>query len=151
MVNSLTMDIWILLANVLAIAVIFVIIVYLWLDKKRFRVERQFRAAADLFDEWMALSANNPSCAESVQEYRSTKNISKKYAAIYDVSQAVWGEETPEMKSIAGELSVFLGVYGVLAEEYNRRLNSKFTGPLAKFLGFKKFPNIQMEMENVQN
>ena len=143
------MNIWIILSNLLAIAVIFVIIVYLWLDKKRFHIERQFRAVEDLFDEWMMLAADNPSCVESVKSYRSTKNISKKYAAIYDVCQTVWGDETPEMKSIAGELSVFLGVYGVLAEEYNRRLNSRFTGFLARFLGFKKLPNIQMEMEYV--
>ena len=145
------MNIWIMLSNLLAIAVIFVIIVYLWLDKKRFHAERQFRAVEDLFDEWMMLAAGSPSCADAVEVYRSTKNISKKYVAIYDACQAVWGAETPEMKSIAGELSVFLGVYGVLAEEYNRRLNSKFTGLLARFLGFKKLPNIQMEMEYVQN
>ena len=151
MVNSLTMNIWIILSNLMAIAVIFVIIVYLWLDKKRFHVERQFRAVEDLFDEWMTLAADNPSCVKAVEEYHSTKNISKKYLAIYDICQIIWGVKTPEMKSIAGELSVFLGVYGVLAEEYNRRLNSKFTGPLARFLGFKKFPNIQMEMEDVQN
>lgn len=151
MVNSLTMDILIILSNVLAIAVIFVIIVYLWLDKKRFYVERQFRAAEDLFDQWMTLASVMPSCDGAVNAYRNTKNVSRKYRAIDEVCQVVWGKETPEMKAIADELSVFLGVYRALAEDYNRRLNSKFTGYLAKFLGFKKFPNLQMETEYVQN
>ena len=143
------MDIGIILVNVLAIVVIFFIIVYLWLDKKRFRVERQFRAVSDLFDEWMALALAIPSCGDAVRSYRSTKNISKKYRAIGIASRSAWGCETTEMKATAAELEVFLGVYHVLSEDYNRRLNSKFTGKIARILGFKKFPNIQMETEHV--
>lgn len=145
------MNICIIFANLLAVVVIFVIVVYLWLDKKRFHVERQFRAVEDLFDEWMRLASVIPSCAEAGDAYRSTKNVSKKYRAIDEACQIVWGEETSEMKAIAGELEAFLGVYRALAEDYNRRLNSKFTGRLAGFLGFKKFPNIYMETEHVQN
>lgn len=145
------MDISIILANVAAIAIIFVIVVYLWLDKKRFRVENQFRAVGDLFDAWMELASALPGCEDAVTAYRRTKNVSAKYRAIGAACEAAWGRETPQMKDAAEELSVFLGVYHVLAEDYNRRLNSKFTGRIAAVLGFKKFPNIQMETEHVQN
>lgn len=143
------MDICIILVNVAAVAVMFLIVVYLWLDKKRFHVERQFRAAEKLFDEWMGLASKTVSCEETAATYRKTKNISEKYRAIDRVSQAVWGRETPAMKELAEELHVFLGVYRALAEDYNRKLNSKFTGPIARFLGFKKFPDIQLETEHV--
>lgn len=145
------MNIIIILANIVTIAVVFLIIVYLWLDKKRFRVERQFRAAEELFDEWMELASAVLSDSNAVHEYRSTKNVSRKYRAIGEASQTVWGRETVAMKGVATELEVFLGVYHVLSEDYNRRLNSRFTGKIARVLGFKKFPNIQLETEHVQN
>lgn len=143
------MDICIILTNAVAIAVIFLIVVYLWLDKKRFYVERQFRAVEKQFDKWMTLALEAVSCEEAVEMYRRTKNISQKYRAIDHMSRAVWGRETPAMKELAEELHVFLGVYRALAEDYNRKLNSKFTGCVARFLGFKKFPDIKLETEHV--
>lgn len=148
-VNKLTMGICIVLANVAAIAVIFLIVVYLWLDKRRFHVERQFRAVEHLFDEWMGLASAVSGSEEVVVSYQTARNISEKYRAVGRMSEAVWGCETQKMKEIAGELGVFLGVYHALAEDYNRRLNSKITGRIATFLGFKKFPNIHMETEHV--
>lgn len=149
MVKLLTMDIRIILANVAAVAVIFLIFVYLWLDKKRFHLERQFRAAEHLFDDWMDHARAIPSCELSVKDYTASRNITAKYWAVSAASRAAWGQETPEMKAIAEELLVFLGVYHSLAEEYNRRLNSRVTGPIARFLGFKKFPDIQLETDYV--
>ena len=143
------MDICIILANVLAVAVIFLIVVYLWLDKKRFHVERQFRAAEKLFDEWMERASEASFCEEAAATYRRTKNISEKYRAIDRMSRAAWGRALPAMKELGEELHVFLGVYRALAEDYNRKLNSKFTGHVARFLGFKKFPDIQLETEHV--
>lgn len=145
------MDFWIILANAAAVCIIFLIAVYLWLDKKRFQVERQFRVVADLFDGWMHCASAIPSCKDGAEAYFKTRNISAKYRAIGNVSQLAWGQETPEMKRIAEELGVFLGVYHALAENYNRRLNSRFTGKVARLLGFKKFPNIQLETDHVQN
>lgn len=149
MVNSLTMNVLIVLSNALAIAVIFLIAVYLWLDKKRFHLERQFRAAEHLFGEWMQLAGEAADRKDILNAYRNTKNISAKYRAIGDMTRAVWGRETPAMKTLAEELSVFTGVYYTLAEKYNRQLNSRFTGRIARLLGFKKFPDIQMETEHV--
>lgn len=143
------MGICIFLANIAAIVVMFLIAVYLWLDKKRFHVERQFRAAEALFDEWMMRASEAVSCGEAAEAYRRTKNISAKYRAIDRASRAAWGHETPAMKETAEELHVFLGVYRALAEDYNRKLNSKFTGLIARFLGFKKFPDIKLETEHV--
>lgn len=143
------MDICIIFVNIAAIVVIFLIAVYLWLDKKRFHVERQFRAVEELFDEWMTLAAEAAPCSEAVVTYRKTKNISEKYRAIDVASRAAWGYETPAMQEIAEELHVFLGVYRALAENYNRKLNSKFTGRIARFLGFRKFPDIKLETEHV--
>lgn len=148
-VNILTMDICIILTNIAAVAVMFLIVVYLWLDKKRFHVERQFRAAEELFDEWMALASEAVFCEEAAEDYRRTRNISAKYRAIDRASRAAWGHETAAMKKTAEELHVFLGVYRALAEDYNRKLNSKFTGAIARFLGFKKFPDIKLETEHV--
>ena len=145
------MDVFIIPANLMAIAGIFLIIVYLWLDRKRFFIERQFRAVKPLFDRWMELAALIPGCKPYVEEYCRTRDISAKYRAIGHASRAAWGHETREMAETAEELSVFLGVYHALAEEYNRRLNGKFTGKIAVFLGFKKFPNIQLETTYVQN
>ena len=143
------MDICIILINIAVIVVIFLIAVYLWLDKKRFHVERQFRAVEPLFDRWIALAAEVALCGEAVETYRRTKNISEKYRAIDRASRAVWGYETPAMKETAEELHIFLGIYRSLAEGYNRKLNSKFTGRVARLLGFKKFPDIQLETEHV--
>lgn len=143
------MNILIISANVIAVILIFLILVYLWLDKKRFHAESQFRAVRHLFDDWMDLAAVFPECSGAVSRYRKTKNVSEKYRAIGEVSRLVWGRETAEMLSIGDELSVFLGVYRALAEEYNRRLNSKFTGVIARFLGFKKLPDIQLESMHV--
>ena len=143
------MNILIISANVIAILLIFLILTYLWLDKKRFHVESQFRAVRHLLDNWMNLADGFPECSDVVSRYHKTKNVSTKYCAIGEVSRLVWGRETPEMLSIGDELSVFLGVYCALAEEYNRRLNSKFTGTVARFLGFKKLPDLQLESMHV--
>lgn len=143
------MNIIILLSNILAVAIIFLIVVYLWLDKERFHLERQFRAVEHLFNDWMTEASETASCESILAEYQTTKNISAKYRAVAHMSREVWGRETPSMKVLAEELSVFLGVYYALAEKYNRQLNSKFTGRIASFLGFKKFPDIQLETEHV--
>lgn len=145
------MDFLIILCNIAVIVVLFLIVVYCWLDRKRFHVEAQFRAVRHLFDSWMTQASELPGCADFVAAYEKTGNISSKYRTIGEVNRIVWGHETLEMKKTAGELHVFLGVYQSLAEEYNRRLNSKFTGKVAALLGFKKFPNLQLETDNVQN
>lgn len=143
------MNICIILANLAAVVLIFFIVVYLWLDRKRFHVERQFRAVKNLFDEWVALAEEAAPCEEAAEAYRRTKNISEKYRAIDRISWIVWGHEPPAMDALAEELRVFLGVYRALAENYNRKLNSKFTGRIAHILGFRKFPDIQLETEHV--
>lgn len=145
------MDYFVILVNIVVTAVLFLIIVYCWLDRKRFHLEAQFRAVRPLFDRWMEQASDLPDCADFVAVYKKTRNVSAKYRAIGEVNQIAWGRETAEMKKIAGELHVFLGVYQSMAEEYNRRLNSKFTGKVAALLGFKKFPNLQLETDNVQN
>lgn len=139
------------MANAAAIVVIFFILVYLWLDKQRFRIECQFRAAKPLFDRWMDCARDIPACNESVSVYYGTANVTKKYLTIGIVSEKAWGYETDEMKAIAGELTVFLGVYNALAEKYNRRLNSRFTGRVAGMLGFRKLPDLKLETAYVQN
>ena len=151
LVKLLTMDIWIILANVAAIVIVFLILVFLWLDKKRFHIERQFRAVQPLFDHWMDSAAAVPGCEEYVIVYHRTRNVTEKYRAIGAVSNQAWGYETAAMKATAGELEVFLGVYNSLAEEYNRRLNSRFTGRIARLLGFQKLPDLKLETEHVQN
>lgn len=145
------MDIWIILANIAALVIVFFIFVYLWLDKKRFHLERQFRAVAGLFDRWMDAARGLPGCDDAVAVYRQTKNITEKYRAVGIVSEKAWGYETDAMKAAAGELEVFLRVYNGLAEDYNRRLNSRFTGRIARTLGFKKLPDLKLETEHVQN
>lgn len=143
------MDIWLILLNLVVIAGIFLIFVYLWLDKKRFHVERQFRAVRKLFDAWMDSAATIPACAACAEEYRGTGNISRKYAAVAAAAEKAWGSETAEMKAAAEELTVFLGVYHSLAEDYNRLMNSRFTGKIARLLGFKKLPDLKLETEHV--
>lgn len=137
------------MANIAAIVVIFFILVYLWLDKQRFHIERQFRAAEPLFDRWMECARELPGCGEAVSAYFGTRNNTNKYRAVGIVSERAWGYETGEMKKIAEELAVFLGVYNALAEKYNRRLNSRFTGCVAGMLGFRKLPNLKLEAEHV--
>lgn len=141
------MDFYIILIDLAAMAVLFFIFVYLWLDKKRFHIERQFRVAKDLFDEWMACARTLDGCGAAVERYERTRDITKKYIAIGEASKAAWGYETERMKRLAAQLEVFLGVYHALAEEYNRRLNSRFTGRLARVLGFKKLPELKLETE----
>lgn len=141
------MDFYIILVDLAAVAMLFCIFVYLWLDKKRFHIERQFRAVKELFDEWMRCARPIDGCGAAVERYERTRDVTKKYLAIGEVSEAAWGYETERMRQLAAQLDVFLGVYRALAEDYNRRLNSRFTGPLARVLGFKKLPELKLETE----
>lgn len=140
-------NILIILVDLAALALMGLIFVYLWLDKKRFHVERQFRAVEELFDEWMACAREIDGCGAAVDAYEKTRDVTKKYLAIGAVSEAAWGYETGRMKQLAAQLDVFLGVYHALAEEYNRRLNSRFTGRIARLLRFKKLPELKLETE----
>lgn len=137
----------ILLVDLAALALMGLIFIYLWLDKKRFRVLRQFRAVRELFDEWMDGARTIEGCQALVEAYEKTRDVTKKYRAIGAVSEKVWGYETARMKRIASQLDVFLGVYRSLAEDYNRRLNSRFTGRVARFLRFEKLPELKLETE----
>lgn len=141
------MDFLIILVDLAALALMGLIFVYLWLDKRRFHIERQFRAAKELFDEWMACAREIDGCGAAVDAYEKTHDVTKKYIAIGAASEKAWGYETARMKQLASQLEVFLGVYRALAEDYNRRLNSRFTGRIARFLRFEKLPELKLETE----
>lgn len=126
------------------VAMIVLILTYLIEDRRRFRVERQFSAVKKLFDEWMALGGALDGCGECAEGYRKTRNVSKKYRRIAEMSRLVWGRETPRMEELAAALAPFCTVYNSLAEAYNRHLMGAVRAPVMRFLGFRELPKLDL-------
>ncbi len=133
-----------ILLDVLVLILIALIVVYLIQDRRRFRVERQFSAVKELFDKWMALGGALDGGGECAAAYRKTRNISKQYRCIAEMSRLVWGRETPRMTELADELAPFCTVYEALAGDYNRHLMGKLRAPIMRFLGFRELPKLEL-------
>jgi len=132
------------LLDIFVVCVVFLILCYLIIDRSRFRVERQFIAVKALFDDWMEQGGRLEGCADTAAAYRKTRNISKKYRLIGEMSTLVWGRQTAEMEALAKELSPFCGVYEALAGPYNRRIGGRLRAPLMKLLGFQPLPGLEL-------
>ena len=137
----------ILLVNLAAAVMIALILVYLIQDRRRFRVERQFRSVRGLFDEWVELAAALPGCGETAAAYQKTSNVSKKYCLIAELIRFTHGQRTARMLALEEELTPFTQIYEGLAEAYNRRLLGRFREPVMRMLGFRYFPSLRFDAE----
>lgn len=142
------MNILILSANIAAVIIIVLIVVYLTEDRRRFRVESQFRAVSGLFDEWVSLAAQCPGCGSHAAAYQKTKNISEKYRQIDAMISASAGHGSVRMLSLEQELVPFTQIYRGLAEPYNRALSGRLGGRIMRFLGFRPLPSLRFEAED---
>lgn len=133
-----------ILLDAAVLVLIVLIAVYLIQDRRRFRVERQFSAVKRLFNEWMALGGTLNGGGECAAGYRKTRNISKKYRCIAEMSRLVWGRETSRMTELANELAPFCAVYESLAADYNRHLMGKLRAPIMRLLGFRELPKLEL-------
>lgn len=133
-----------ILLDAAVLVMIVLIAAYLIQDRRRFRVERQFSAVKSLFNEWMELGGTLDGGGDCAAAYRKTRNISKKYRCIAEMSRLVWGRETPRMTQLADELAPFCAVYEALAEDYDRHLMGKLRAPLMRVLGFRELPKLEL-------
>ncbi len=137
----------IVLANVLAVVMIVLIIVYLVNDRRRFQIERQFRAVREPFDEWAGLAGAVDGCGETAAAYREAKSVSEKYrllALLYGQSRL---NRSMRMRQLEAELAPFCSVYNGMAESFNRRLVGRASGPVMRLLGFRPLPALPFEPE----
>lgn len=137
----------IVLANILAAAVILLILVYLVNDRRRFQIERQFRAVQEPFDEWAALAGRIDGCGEDAAEYRETKSISRKYGLLATLHERTYLSRSMRMRQLEAELAPFCSVYNAMADKFNRRLGGRVSGPIMRLLGFRPFPKLAFEPE----
>ena len=133
-----------ILLDAAVLVMIVLIAAYLIQDRRRFRVERQFSAVKSLFNEWMELGGTLDGGGECAAAYRKTRNISKKYRCIAEMSRLVWGRETPRMTELANELAPFCAVYEALAGDYNRHLMGTLRAPFMRLLGFRELPKLEL-------
>lgn len=141
-------NIGILLINVAAIVLIALIVAYLTQDRRRFRVERQFRAVEALMNEWVELASPLPGCGDPADEYRKTRDVSRKYRLIAALIRASHGKTSVRMQALEQELIPFTQIYAVLAEDYDRHLTGSLRGPVMRLLGFQPLPLLRFDAED---
>ena len=135
----------ILLVDFLVLIMIGLIVFYLVQDRRRFRVENQFRAVKGLFDEWAAEAGALPGCEQTAEQYRRTKNISRKYILLAELEAQSHGRQTPRMRELARRLGTFLDVYTALAEDYNRHRMGRVRETVTRWMGFRPLPLLRPE------
>lgn len=138
-------DIGIILVNLAAVALVALILLYLITDRKRFRVERQYKAVKNLLDEWVRQAEKIPGCNDAAAAYFRTHSVSEKYRQLAVLISGTQGQGTEQMMEIGQQLDTFCQVYEALAEPYNRRLMGRIGGSLLHFLGFREFPLLRFD------
>lgn len=144
------MDLSIIVVDIFAVLMLAIIFIYLRLDKKRFRIEVQFRPVRDALDAWVDAARERPECAAEAALYAKTRNVTKKYRALAAASEKARGHETARMRECAAELAAFAEVYNDMAGDFNRSLERPVTGRVARLLGFRPLPELHFVSEENQ-
>ncbi len=144
------MDLSIIVVDIIAVLMLAVIFIYLNLDKKRFRIEVQFRPVREALDAWMDAARERPECAAEAALYAKTRNVTKKYRALAAASEKARGHETARMRECAAELAAFAEVYNNMVGDFNRALERPATGRVARLIGFRPLPELHFVSEENQ-
>lgn len=144
------MELSIIVVDIIAVLALVVIFIYLNLDKKRFRIEVQFRPVRDALDAWIDAARERPECAAEAALYAKTRNVTKKYRALAAASEKAQGHETARMRECAAELAAFAEVYNDMAGDFNRSLERPVTGRIARLIGFRSLPELHFASEESQ-
>ena len=154
-----------LVAGVLMIALvvfmIFVILVYQWIDKYRFSVERNYTKSKDVLIEWhkyvSEVFKDDEKIAPILEQFAKEKKIGKKVEKINafqeEINKYCLGNDAKaaEYKKIRkasyDRLKEFAKVHNILADEYNEKLYKSISNITVKIFRMKEMPLIYLGSE----
>lgn len=150
-----------ILMIVIVIFVIFLILVYQWLDKHRFSVERNFVKNKETFKYWDSYVSevfkDDEKMIPLIQKVTNEKKIVRKINAFNEFQENLnrycEGDDaaSAEYKKIRKRsydiLKEFANVHNVLAVEYNDKLEKNIAQPVVKILRLKEMPRIYLGTE----
>lgn len=153
-------DLLYIIIALFCLAVIVLIIVYDIFDRHRFRIERQFKYVRGALGDWAEATRTlagllpdycEPGVEETVERYFDSKKPVVKLgciAQLYGMTEGLRdiemcepevAEKLAEKLEMEVELSDFCVLYCELAAKFNKKLEKKPFGSIAKFLRFKPF------------
>lgn len=156
-------DFLIIVVCIIWILLIIVVLIYLNMDKHRFRIRRLWGHFQQPLDEWINLTGEllnaAPSAfeeaeaaAKAIEAYSSAKNVEGKSDVLSSLPQA--GE--PEFSSgeiseildkrdeLCEELSIFCADYNRTASILHSRLDTPVIGKIARLLRFHDYKEIKL-------
>lgn len=150
------MEILEVLSVLLVFIIILVIFAYECLDRHQFRIERQWKPVEQHFLDWLEaveyLSTENAEILALTWEFRKTRRIRDK-AALADqilAKSAYIGQDEGILakrqyqwnrkEQIERELAGFVQVYNEFADIFNKKLEGKIYGIVAKLLRIRPYP-----------
>lgn len=146
---------------ILVALMIFCILVYQWLDKHRFSVERNFIKNKETFKYWDSYISevfkDDEKMTALIQKVSGEKKVNRKVDAFNEFQESLnkycEGDDAKasEYKKIRKRsydiLKEFANVHNVLAVEYNDKLEKPIAGLVVKLFRMKEMPRIYLGTE----